>query len=71
MRPRSFEDFSLPCGNPRWPGKILKAYGGFDIKGASMDVTDKQIMEIAQHAFTRMDGARFLALAKKFGIQTA
>lgn len=28
-------------------------------------------MEIAQHAFTRMDGAWFLALAKKFGIKTA
>ncbi len=36
-----------------------------------MEITDAQIMEIAQHAFTRMDGAWFLALAKKFGIQTA
>jgi len=36
-----------------------------------MNLTDKQIMEIAQHAFTRMDGAWFLALAKKFGIETA
>lgn len=36
-----------------------------------MNLTDKQMMEIAQHAFTRMDGAWFLALAKKFGIETA
>jgi hypothetical protein len=36
-----------------------------------VEITDAQMMEIAQHAFTRMDGAWFLALAKKFGIQTA
>jgi hypothetical protein len=36
-----------------------------------MNLTDKQMMEIAQHAFTRMDGTWFLALAKKFGIETA
>jgi hypothetical protein len=36
-----------------------------------MDLSDKQMMEIAQHAFTRMDGAWFLALAKKFGIEIA
>jgi hypothetical protein len=36
-----------------------------------MNLTDKQMMEIAQYAFTRMDGAWFLALAKKFGIETA
>ena len=36
-----------------------------------MKLTDTQMIEIAQHAFTRMDGAWFLALAKKFGIQTA
>lgn len=36
-----------------------------------MDLTDKQMMEIAQHSFSRMDGAWFLALAKKFGIETA
>ncbi len=36
-----------------------------------MHFTDKQIIEVAQHAFIRMDGAWFLALAKKFGIQTA
>lgn len=36
-----------------------------------MKLTDTQMIEIAQYAFTRMDGAWFLALAKKFGIQTA
>jgi hypothetical protein len=36
-----------------------------------MNLIDKQMIEIAQHAFTRMDGAWFLALAKKFGIETA
>lgn len=36
-----------------------------------MNLSDKQIMEISQHAFTRMDGAWFLALAKKFDIKTA
>ncbi len=36
-----------------------------------MKLTDTQMIEIAQHAFTRMDGAWFLALAKKFGVQTA
>jgi hypothetical protein len=36
-----------------------------------MKVTETQMTEIAQHAFTRMDGAWFLALAKKYGIQTA
>lgn len=36
-----------------------------------MDLTDKQMMEIAQHSFGRMDGAWFLALARKFGIETA
>jgi hypothetical protein len=36
-----------------------------------MNLSDGQMMEIAQHAFTRMDGAWFLALAKKFGIKTA
>ena len=36
-----------------------------------MVLTDKQIIEIAQHSFTRMDGAWFMALAKKFGIDTA
>lgn len=36
-----------------------------------MNLSQEQMMEIAQHAFTRMDGAWFLALAKKFGIETA
>lgn len=36
-----------------------------------MHFSDQQIIEVAQHAFIRMDGAWFLALAKKFGIQTA
>ena len=36
-----------------------------------MNISQEQMMEIAQHAFTRMDGAWFLALAKKFGIKTA
>lgn len=36
-----------------------------------MELTEKQIIEISQYAFTRMDGAWFMALAKKFGIQTA
>lgn len=36
-----------------------------------MEITDRQLMEISQYAFTRLDGAWFLALAKRFGIQTA
>lgn len=36
-----------------------------------MNLSHEQMMEIAQHAFTRMDGAWFLSLAKKFGIETA
>lgn len=36
-----------------------------------MDLTNEQMLEISQHAFTRMDGAWFLSLAKKFGIETA
>ncbi|MEE9913270.1 MAG: L-2-amino-thiazoline-4-carboxylic acid hydrolase [Deltaproteobacteria bacterium] len=36
-----------------------------------MNLSDRQMMEIAQHAFTRMDGAWFMALAKKFGTKTA
>lgn len=36
-----------------------------------MNLSHEQMIEIAQHAFTRMDGAWFLALAKKFGIETA
>lgn len=36
-----------------------------------MELTEKQMIEISQYSFTRMDGAWFMALAKKFGIQTA
>ncbi len=36
-----------------------------------MNLTNEQMTEIAQYSFTRMDGAWFMALAKKFGVQTA
>jgi hypothetical protein len=36
-----------------------------------MKLTADEILELTQYAFIRMDGAWFLALAKKFGIQTA
>jgi hypothetical protein len=36
-----------------------------------MNLTNEQMLEIAQYSFTRMDGAWFLALAKKFGVETA
>ena len=36
-----------------------------------MKLTNDQILELTQYAFVRMDGAWFLALAKKFGVQTA
>lgn len=36
-----------------------------------MNLTNEQMMEIAQYSFTRMDGAWFLALAKKIGVKTA
>jgi len=36
-----------------------------------MNLSHEQLLEVAQHAFVRMDGAWFLALAKKYGIQTA
>jgi hypothetical protein len=36
-----------------------------------MKLTSDQILELTQYAFIRMDGAWFLAMAKKFGIQTA
>lgn len=39
--------------------------------GAAVNLSHEEMMAIAQHAFTRMDGAWFLALAKRFGIQTA
>lgn len=36
-----------------------------------MNLTNEQMMEIAQYSFTRMDGAWFLALARKYGIDIA
>ena len=36
-----------------------------------MNLSPEQMLEVAQHAFVRMDGAWFLALAKKYGVQTA
>jgi predicted hydrocarbon binding protein len=36
-----------------------------------MDLSDKDIIDFSQYAFTRMDGAWFLAVAKKFGIDAA
>jgi len=36
-----------------------------------MKLTNDQILELTQYAFIRMDGAWFLALAKKYGVQTA
>lgn len=36
-----------------------------------MNLSHEQLLEVAQHAFVRMDGAWFLALAKKYGVQTA
>jgi hypothetical protein len=46
-------------------GFILKDYEKM------MNLSHEQMMEISQYAFTRMDGAWFLALAKKFGVETA
>ena len=36
-----------------------------------MKLTNDQLLELTQYALIRMDGAWFLALAKKFGIETA
>jgi len=36
-----------------------------------MKLSAEQLLEIAQYAFVRMDGAWFLALARKFGKETA
>lgn len=36
-----------------------------------MDLNEQQLLELAQYAFIRLDGAWFLALAKKFGVETA
>ncbi len=40
-------------------------------KEKTVKLTNDQILELTQYAFIRMDGAWFLALAKKFGVQTA
>ncbi len=36
-----------------------------------MNLSDKQLLELAQYAFVRMDGAWFLALARELGVETA
>ncbi len=36
-----------------------------------MNLTEKQITDLTQYAFIRLDGAWFLALAKKLGVETA
>jgi hypothetical protein len=36
-----------------------------------MKLSTEQLLEIAQYSFVRMDGAWFLALARKFGKETA
>ena len=36
-----------------------------------MDLTNKQLLEIAQFSIVRMDSAWFLALAREFGVETA
>lgn len=46
-------------------------YNAKKMDGAAMRLSHEQMLEVAQYAFTRMDGAWFLALAKKFGVQTA
>jgi|SRR5208283_222924 hypothetical protein len=36
-----------------------------------VNLTNEQMIEIAQYSFTRMDGAWFLALARKYGVDIA
>lgn len=36
-----------------------------------MNLSNKKLLEIAQYSFVRMDGAWFIALARKFGKKTA
>jgi predicted hydrocarbon binding protein len=36
-----------------------------------VNLSSEQLLKVAQHAFVRMDGAWFLALTKKFGLETA
>ena len=40
-------------------------------RGRDMNLSTEQLLEIAQYSFVRMDGAWFLALAGKFGKETA
>lgn len=57
------------------PGPILgrNAAGGFSGGDPEvlMDLTDKDVLELAQYAFVRLDGAWFLTLARKLGVETA
>jgi hypothetical protein len=36
-----------------------------------MQLTDEELLDLAQTSFVRLDGAWFLAVAKKFGVQAA
>lgn len=36
-----------------------------------MNITDQQLIELGQFSFVRMDGAWFMALARKIGVQEA
>ena len=36
-----------------------------------MTITERQLFEIAQFSFSRLDGAWFMALARELGVETA
>lgn len=36
-----------------------------------VNLSNEQLLELAQFAFVRMDGAWFLALARELGVETA
>jgi hypothetical protein len=36
-----------------------------------MELTDREFLDLARHSFIRMDGAWFMAIAKKYGIEAA
>jgi hypothetical protein len=36
-----------------------------------MDLTNEMLLELVHHSFIRMDGAWFMAVAKKYGVQVA
>jgi hypothetical protein len=36
-----------------------------------MDLTNGELLDMARHSFIRMDGAWFIAIAKKYGVQAA